>query len=129
MNLASSLVFHRTQSINQHTVHPYLHSFSHHRNIENMTRSVSFPDVVPPKDIDLHFESGDFLKLFPEKETHDAVVTLFFIDTVSADLLVSLNKSLTRPTGLQSLRLSRDDLASAEAGRRLDQRGTAVVLR
>lgn len=104
MSLASSLIFNRTHSINQHTVHPYLHSFSHHRTIENMLRPVSFPDVLPPKDLDLHFKPGDFLKLFPEKDSHDAVVTLFFIDTVSAlnALLstTSLMKTCRPPTSV-----------------------------
>lgn len=84
MNLASSLIFRRTQKVDQHVVHPYIHTFSHHRSIANMTRPISFPDVVPPAGLDLHFEPGDFLSLFPEKETHEAVVTLFFIDTVKS---------------------------------------------
>ena len=84
MSLASSLIFRRTQTVNQHTVHPYIHSFSHHRSVEKMCRAVSFPDVVPSGDVNLHFKPGDFLKLFPLVETHDAVATLFFIDTVSS---------------------------------------------
>ncbi|GAA5918566.1 hypothetical protein JCM1841_003305 [Sporobolomyces salmonicolor] len=83
MNLGSSLIFTRTHVPNQHSLSPYMHSFSHHREAENLLRVVSFPDVVPSKEVKLQFEPGDFLSLFPEKETFDAIVTLFFIDTAS----------------------------------------------
>ncbi|BGP14873.1 hypothetical protein JCM10213_003771 [Rhodosporidiobolus nylandii] len=81
MNLGSSLVFSRTCTPNQHTIAPYLHSFSHHRTSENMLRTVSFPDVVPRKDVALSFIPGDFLELFKEAGAYSACVTLFFIDT------------------------------------------------
>ncbi|GAA5861904.1 hypothetical protein JCM8547_008591 [Rhodosporidiobolus lusitaniae] len=83
MNLGSSLIFNRTFTPKQHTIAPYLHSFSHQRSAENMLRTVSFPDVVPSKNLKLEFKPGDFLQLFRKKEEYVAVVTLFFIDTAS----------------------------------------------
>ncbi|GAA5915486.1 uncharacterized protein JCM6883_004828 [Sporobolomyces salmoneus] len=84
MTLGTSLIFSRTHTKNQHRISPYIHSFSHHRNSENLLRTVSFPDIVPRKDVDLKFEQGDFLTTFKEDEgTFDAIVTLFFIDTAS----------------------------------------------
>ncbi|GAA5906850.1 hypothetical protein JCM6882_006846 [Rhodosporidiobolus microsporus] len=83
MNLGSSLIFNRTQFPSQHTLVPWIHLFSHQRTSENMLRKVSFPDVVPSKDLALEFKPGDFLELFKEKEAYDAVVTLFFIDTAT----------------------------------------------
>ncbi|PRQ77330.1 N2227-like protein-domain containing protein [Rhodotorula toruloides] len=84
MNLGSSLLFTRTHTTNQHTLAPYIHLFSHQRTAANLLRTVSFPDVVPRKDVDLRFCPGDFLGLCKEEEgRHEAVVTLFFIDTAS----------------------------------------------
>ncbi|GAA5886265.1 hypothetical protein JCM16303_003744 [Sporobolomyces ruberrimus] len=85
MTLATSLIFSRTHSSNQHSIHPYIHSFSHQRTSQNLLRTVSFPDIVPRKqDVDLEFVQGDFLSLFfEEDEKFDAIVTLFFIDTAS----------------------------------------------
>ncbi|BGP31008.1 hypothetical protein JCM10296v2_002772 [Rhodotorula toruloides] len=84
MNLGSTLLFTRTHSTNQHTLAPYIHLFSHQRSTANLLRTVSFPDVVPRKDVELRFCPGDFLELCKEEEgRHEAVVTLFFIDTAS----------------------------------------------
>jgi carnosine N-methyltransferase len=82
MNLGISLIFQHTRVANQYEAAPYLHSFSHHRSSEKMLRTVSFPDVVPDRDATLTFTPGDFLELYRAQATHDAVVTLFFIDTV-----------------------------------------------
>ncbi|SCV70919.1 BQ2448_3681 [Microbotryum intermedium] len=83
MNIGASLIFKATTRPNEHVVHPYLHTFSHHRTTDSMTRGARFPDVVPSKDVDLEFKSGDFLRLFPEPSSFDAITTLFFIDTAS----------------------------------------------
>ncbi|GAA5928057.1 uncharacterized protein JCM15063_006071 [Sporobolomyces koalae] len=83
MSLGTDLVFYRTHTENQHRVYPYVHSFSHQRTADNLLRSVTFPDVVPRKDVKLEFEQGDFLTLFTQDESFDAIVTLFFIDTAS----------------------------------------------
>lgn len=81
MILGSSLIFTRTHTANQHTLAPYIHLFSHQRLVANLFRTVNFPDVVPRKHIEVISRPGDFLELFAEEGMHDAVVTLFFIDT------------------------------------------------
>ncbi|GEM12792.1 N2227-like domain protein [Rhodotorula toruloides] len=84
MNLGTTLLFTRTRTTNQHTLAPYIHLFSHQRSAVNLLRTVSFPDVVPRRDVGLRFRPGDFLELCKEEEgRQDAVVTLFFIDTAS----------------------------------------------
>ncbi|SGY79618.1 BQ5605_C008g05176 [Microbotryum silenes-dioicae] len=83
MNIGASLIFKATTRTNEHIVHPYLHTFSHHRSTDSMIRGARFPDVVPSRDADLEFKSGDFLRLFPEPSSFDAITTLFFIDTAS----------------------------------------------
>jgi len=47
MTLGADLVFRRTAEPDEHTVHPYIHLFSHQRSVGRMTRAVTFPDVVP----------------------------------------------------------------------------------
>ena len=94
MKLGTSLVFQHTRIANQYEIAPYLHSFSHHRSSEKMLRTVSFPDVVPDRDATLTFTPGDFLELYRARATHDAVVTLFFIDTVLTHFLSFPSESL-----------------------------------
>ncbi|BGP38878.1 hypothetical protein JCM10449v2_002816 [Rhodotorula kratochvilovae] len=81
MNLGTSLLFTRTHTPNQHLLAPYVHSFSHQRTSANLLRRVSFPDIVPRRDLALRFVPGDFLELFRAEGAYNAVVTLFFIDT------------------------------------------------
>lgn len=57
----------------EHALHPFIHSLSHHRSPASLLRPVSFPDVLPRK-TDLTLHQGNFLTLFPERGTHDAVV-------------------------------------------------------
>ena len=83
MHLGTSLIFSRTITKEQHQLSPYIHSFSHQRSSEDLLRTVSFPDVLPGKDVKLKFEQGDFLSAYKDRESFDAIVTLFFIDTVS----------------------------------------------
>ncbi|GAA5956735.1 hypothetical protein JCM3765_005722 [Sporobolomyces pararoseus] len=84
MTLGTSLIFSRTHVPNQHSLRPYMHAFSHQRTSEDLLRTVSFPDVVPRKDIELNFKQGDFLSSFEgEQGSIDSVITLFFIDTAS----------------------------------------------
>ncbi|GAA6018443.1 hypothetical protein JCM10207_000896 [Rhodosporidiobolus poonsookiae] len=85
MNLGSTLIFSplHTSEPSQHAAAPYVHSFSHQRTAADLVRTVRFPDVVPDPAVvqRLAFMPGDFVELFPGEATHDAVVTLFFIDT------------------------------------------------
>jgi len=87
MHLGTSLIFSRTHMKDQHRLSPCIHSFSHQRSSEDLLRTVSFPDVLPRKDVKLKFEQGDFLSAYTDMESFDAIVTLFFIDTVSIRIL------------------------------------------
>ncbi|GAA5857478.1 hypothetical protein JCM9279_007300 [Rhodotorula babjevae] len=101
MNLGTSLLFSRTHTTDQHTLAPYVHSFSHQRTSSNLVRRVSFPDIVPRRDLALRFVPGDFLELFSSLGQYDAVVTLFFLDT-AANLLAYLDTiwAALRPGGV-----------------------------
>ncbi|BGP46986.1 hypothetical protein JCM10450v2_002838 [Rhodotorula kratochvilovae] len=101
MNLGTSLLFTRTHTPKQHTLAPYVHSFSHQRTSANLLRRVSFPDIVPRRDLALRFVPGDFRELFRAEGTYDAVVTLFFIDTASnlLDYLETIFRTL-KPGGV-----------------------------
>lgn len=88
MNLGLSLLFTRTHTPFQHSLAPYVHSFSHQRTSADLVRRVSFPDVVPRRDLALQFVPGDFVELARAEDErgqarYDAVVTLFFLDTAS----------------------------------------------
>ncbi|TNY17740.1 N2227-like protein-domain-containing protein [Rhodotorula diobovata] len=88
MNLGVSLLFTRTHTPLQHSLAPYVHSFSHQRTRADLVRRVSFPDVVPRRDLALRFVPGDFVELVRAEDKrgqarYDAVVTLFFLDTAS----------------------------------------------
>jgi len=84
----------RIRTINQHTIYPYIHSFSNATSPQSLLRGVSFPDILPsslPPGSKFSMVAGDFEEIFgvhedPEKderEQWDAVLTCFFIDTVS----------------------------------------------
>ncbi|EIN06429.1 N2227-domain-containing protein [Punctularia strigosozonata HHB-11173 SS5] len=94
-----------TQSIGQHTVHPYAHWWSHQRNRDAVFRGIAFPDVVPRLTELLTLKEGDFLRLdVPESRGgecgYDYIVTLFFIDT-SLNAIATIRQiySLLKPGG------------------------------
>lgn len=75
-----------------HEIYPFLHSFSHHISTANsLLRSVRIPDVLPANvlgpDSDFSLVAGDFEEVYGQDENQHgqwgAVVTCFFIDTVS----------------------------------------------
>ena len=84
--------------MNQHTIYPYIHSFSNVRSAASITAPVLIPDVRPsdlPDPSDFSLVAGDFLEIYGVtdedaktsfKESHEgawnAVLTCFFIDTV-----------------------------------------------
>ncbi|KAK2463059.1 hypothetical protein APHAL10511_004714 [Amanita phalloides] len=93
-----------TTTVNEHTIHPYAHWFSHQRSNDALFRPVHFPDVVPRTSEKFKLVEGDFLKLSlppsvssvnnaaiwqkqefdkasSEAVGYDFIVTLFFIDT------------------------------------------------
>jgi hypothetical protein len=100
MNLAFEFLLKRTSTPNEHTVHPYVHWFSHQRSNATLFRPVKFPDVVPSSNETLCFFHGDFFSI-PTEDKFDYVVTLFFIDT-SLNIISTLEQihALLRPGGL-----------------------------
>lgn len=93
-------------SVNQHSLSPYAHWFSHQLSNESLFRRISFPDILPRFNPSFHLVEGDFLELKPPA-THssclngyDYIITLFFIDT-SLDVLTTLNHiyNLLKPGG------------------------------
>jgi len=93
MLLSSYLILNRTESIGEHTIYPYIHSFSNIPSKEALLRPVKIPDVLPsdlPPGADFSLVAGDFEEIYgaedtDESEPHagqwDAVLTCFFIDT------------------------------------------------
>ncbi|KAF8126788.1 N2227-domain-containing protein [Boletus edulis] len=92
MLLSSYLILNRTESIGEHTIYPYIHSFSNIPSKEALLRPTKIPDVLPdlPPGSDFSLVAGDFEEIYgaeatDESEPHagqwDAVLTCFFIDT------------------------------------------------
>lgn len=91
MLLASHFILNRTSKINQHTIYPFVHSFSNLRKKEDLLRAITVPDVLPSDILgqDFSLVAGDFEEVYggdaDESEPHhgqwDAVLTCFFLDT------------------------------------------------
>lgn len=104
-----------TGTVNEHTLRPYAHWFSHQKSNTSLFRAIKFPDVVPRFSEKFHLIEEDFLKLASptttlqplswmkhtgRREGYDYIVTLFFIDT-SLDVLATISHihKLLRPGG------------------------------
>ncbi|KAK7678716.1 hypothetical protein QCA50_018298 [Cerrena zonata] len=93
MLLASFFILNRTETINQHTIYPYVHSFSNIRDKAALLRGVTIPDVNPsslPQNSNFSLVAGDFEEIYgaeeheegdPQAGEWDAIMTCFFIDT------------------------------------------------
>ncbi|CAK5270825.1 unnamed protein product [Mycena citricolor] len=88
MLLASHCILNRTNEINEHTIYPYVHSFSNIDTTESMLRAVTIPDVLPssiPRGVDFSLVAGTLPTCLPPDEPQagqwDAILTCFFIDT------------------------------------------------
>ncbi|KAG8975335.1 hypothetical protein FRC05_005894 [Tulasnella sp. 425] len=91
----------RTEQINQHTLYPFIHSFSNVKSSSSITSPVSIPDVQPsdlPQPSDFSLVAGDFIEIYgvtdedvrsgkvtdgksSQEGQWNAVLTCFFIDT------------------------------------------------
>ncbi|KAF7350813.1 N2227 domain-containing protein [Mycena sanguinolenta] len=113
MNLAFRFLLdpETTSIVNQHTIHPYAHWFSHQRSSESLFRAMSFPDALPRLSPRFKLVEKDFLTLRPPPAPtstlpgisipgYDYIVTLFFIDT-SLNIFTTLEQiyDLLRPGG------------------------------
>jgi carnosine N-methyltransferase len=85
--------------MHQHTIYPYVHSLSNLPNRAAMLKRVQIPDVLPsdlPPGSNFSLVAGDFEEVYgrqqggeadpdePSAGLWDAVLTCFFIDTVTA---------------------------------------------
>ncbi|KAI6041129.1 N2227-like protein [Pisolithus marmoratus] len=93
MLLTSYLILNRTQSIDEHTIYPYIHSFSNVLSHETLLKAVTVPDVLPsdlPPGSNFSLVAGDFKEIYsaenmdenePQAGKWDTILTCFFIDT------------------------------------------------
>jgi carnosine N-methyltransferase len=89
--LASSYILNMCPQAQAHTLFPWVHSFSNHRNRANHLQSVLVPDIHPATTLhaakapgDMSMSASDFLCLYSSadhKDTFDAVASVFFLDT------------------------------------------------
>lgn len=89
--LASAYILNRVPAANTHTLYPWVHSFSNHKSRANHLKCVQIPDVHPATSMrsvgnagEMSMSASDFLLLYgheDQKDTFDAVATLFFLDT------------------------------------------------
>jgi len=87
MLLASNLVLNHSESVDQWSIYPFIHSFSNLSSIHHLLQEVRFPDVLVPEVLnrqDFGISVGEFVDIFSKPEEHgkwDAIVTCFFLDT------------------------------------------------
>jgi len=92
--LASSYILNCCHSAGQHTIYPWVHSFSNHKTRANHLRGYTVPDVHVATEVGKSHEKGvfgsmqmsaaDFLCEYSDEEhaeTYDAVASVFFLDT------------------------------------------------
>jgi carnosine N-methyltransferase len=104
MLLSSFFILNRTDGVNVHKIYPYVHSFSNIPTRSAMLEPISFPDVNPsslPPGVDFSLVAGDFEEIYgsehnngePQAGQWDAIMTCFFIDTVSISMINPVNDS------------------------------------
>ncbi|KAI0443547.1 N2227-like protein-domain-containing protein [Xylaria telfairii] len=93
--LASSYILNSCERAGQHTIYPWIHSFSNHRSRANQFTSYSIPDIHPQQTLadttaagghigTMEMCAADFLCLYGDtahKGAYDAVAAVFFLDT------------------------------------------------
>lgn len=109
--LASSYILNSTERAGQHTIYPWIHSFSNHRSRENQFKSYKIPDIHPQTTLaetqgigSMQMCAADFLCLYGDEghqDAYDAVAAVFFLDT-APNLIRYLEviKSCLRPGGV-----------------------------
>ncbi|KIY48057.1 N2227-domain-containing protein [Fistulina hepatica ATCC 64428] len=107
MLLPSFFILNKTDQIGQHTIYPYVHTFSNVASRADMLRAISIPDVLPsdlPANSNFSLVAGDFEEVYgveceesePQSGQWDAILTCFFIDTAKniVDYLRIIHKIL-----------------------------------
>jgi carnosine N-methyltransferase len=89
--LASSYILNNIARAGQHTIYPWIHSFSNHKSREDQFRSYKVPDIHPQQTLAatenigaMQMCAADFLCLYGDdshKDSYDAVAACFFLDT------------------------------------------------
>ncbi|KAK6601655.1 Carnosine N-methyltransferase 1 [Botrytis cinerea] len=89
--LSSAYILNFCPQKENHTIFPWIHSFSNHKTRSNHLRSVKIPDVHPgnalnsnPQAGEMTMSASDFLLLYGDEEraeSFDAVAAVFFLDT------------------------------------------------
>lgn len=89
--LASAYVLNCTQRAGQHTIYPWIHTFSNHLTRQNHLRGYKVPDIHPATELartpgagDMSMCAADFLCLYSDenhRDAYDVVATVFFLDT------------------------------------------------
>jgi carnosine N-methyltransferase len=109
--LASSYILNYCPAARTHTLFPWAHSFSNHKSRANHLRSVQVPDLHPGETLgsiknagEMSMSASDFLLLYgddAQKDSFDAVVTLFFLDTAPNVIrYIEAIKNCLRPGGI-----------------------------
>ncbi|KAM7208829.1 methyltransferase family [Naviculisporaceae sp. PSN 640] len=93
--LASAYILNLCPAAGQHTIHPWIHTFSNHQTRANHLRGYAVPDIHCATELErahqenrttgsMAMSAADFLCLYSDpdhKESYDAVATVFFLDT------------------------------------------------
>ncbi|KAK4044857.1 N2227-like protein-domain-containing protein [Parachaetomium inaequale] len=92
--LASSYVLNSCQRAGQHTIYPWIHTFSNHKSRANHLRGYSVPDLHCATELtetektrplgSMTMSAADFLCLYAQEDraaAYDVVATVFFLDT------------------------------------------------
>lgn len=89
--LASSYILNFCERAGQHTIYPWVHSFSNHKSRDHHLRGYKVPDIhcstemsKAPDAGSMSMTAADFLCHYSGEDkigTYDAVVTVFFLDT------------------------------------------------
>lgn len=89
--VASSYILNNVQSAGQHTIYPWIHTFSNHSTRERHLQGFKIPDVHPATAMstaqgagEMSMCAADFLCLYGDddhKDVYDAVASVFFLDT------------------------------------------------
>ncbi|KAI8047951.1 N2227-like protein-domain-containing protein [Gilbertella persicaria] len=107
MLFASHFVLNRLKKPQEHSIFPFVHSFSNIQSDENQLRPVKIPDMLPsdlPSTVDFSMVAGDFIEVYGAQEhkgAWDVVVTCFFLDTAKniIEYMEVIHKAL-KPNGV-----------------------------
>jgi carnosine N-methyltransferase len=93
--LASSYILNRCERVGQHTVYPWIHTFSNHQTRADHLRGYAIPDIHCATELvraaqrnikvgSMSMCAADFLCLYSDEahaDAYDAVASVFFLDT------------------------------------------------